>query len=288
LVAQRLLGDLVEERVRLGDHPGALHDFRVALRRLRSWLRGFRPWLRDTVRQRSFRELTAIADASSGARDAEVALHWLGGLQLPSRAATGARHLASCIRRDQRKATRAFHAHMDADFAGMVRRLDKQLASYRVNVAPDDPIAVPVMGTVLAGTVREHAVQFDRAVRAVNSADDETAAHEARIAGKRLRYLLEHFDDPRARELVRQLAALQDALGELHDTHVIMGRIAAERAALAKKTRVRGTPDPRPGLYALAARARARSLSANADFRQRWDERGDEILEAATRIAGSA
>jgi len=123
LVAQQLLGDLVDERVSLGDHPEALHDFRVALRRLRSWLRAFRPWLRDTVRQRSYRELTALADASSGARDAEVALHWLGGLQLPSRAATGARHLASCIRRDQRKATRAFHAHMDADFAGMCKAL---------------------------------------------------------------------------------------------------------------------------------------------------------------------
>jgi CHAD domain-containing protein len=288
LVAQQLLSDLVDESVRLGEHPEALHDFRVALRRLRSWLRAFRPWLRDTVRKRTYRELAAIADASSAGRDAEVALKWLGSLELPPRAATGVHHLAARVRRDERKATRAFHAHVDADFPGIVRRLGKQLASYRVNVAPDDPVAVPTMAAVLSETVRQHAVRFDSAVRSVSSADDETDAHDARIAGKRLRYLLEQFDDPRAGDLVKQLAGIQDALGELHDTHVLIERIAAERAALAKKARVRGKPDPRPGLYALAARTRARSVSAYAGFRQRWDERGDEMLESATRIAGSA
>lgn len=288
MVAQQLLADLVDEQVRLGEHPEALHDFRVALRRLRSWLRAFRPWFRDTVRPRTYRELAAIADTSSGARDAEVALEWLGGLALPARAATGVRHLAARIRRDERKAMRAFREHVDADFTGIVRRLGRQLASYQVNVAPDDPMTVPTMGAVLAQTVREHAVHFDGAVRAVNSADDETAAHNARIAGKRLRYLLEQFDHPSAGDLAKQLARIQDTLGELHDAHVLMERIAAERASLARRPHVRGKPDPRPGLYALAARTRARSVSAYADFRQRWSEGGDEILETATRIAANA
>ena len=288
LVAQQLLADLVDERVRLGEHPEALHDFRVALRRLRSWLRAFRPWLHDTVRRRTYRELAAIADASSGARDAEVALAWLSGLELPSRAATGVRHLSACIRRDKRKATRAFRAHVDADFSGIVRRLSKQLASYRVNVTPDGPATIATMGTVLAQTVREHVAGFDSALRSVKSADDETASHNARIAGKRLRYLLEQFDDVRGAEVVKQFAGLQDALGELHDAHVLIDRIAAERATLAKTPPGRGTPDPRRGLYALAARTRARATAAHDAFRKQWVAHGEEMLETATHIAESA
>ena len=288
MVAQRLLADLVDEQERLGEHPEALHDFRVALRRLRSWLRAFRPWFRDTVSGRTYHDLGVIADASGDARDAEVALQWLGALILPKRASTGVSHLAARILRDERKALRAFRAHVDADFAATVRRLGKQLTSYKVNVAPDDPATLLTMSAVLSQTVREHVAGFEGAVRSVTSADDEAAAHRARIAGKRLRYLLEQCANPRVGDLVKQMAKLQDALGELHDAHVLIERIAAERASLAKTPHVRGTPDPRPGLYALSARTRARSVAAYGEFRQRWDSHGDEMLETATRIADGA
>ena len=288
MVAQQLLSDLAEERARLGEHPKALHDFRVALRRLRSWLRAFRPWFRDTVRPRAFRELAELADTSSGARDAEVALAWLGGLELPSRAATGVRHLSARIRRDEQKAMREFRAHVEADFDGVVRRLGKQLASYQVNVTPDDPMTAPTMRAVLREVAGEHVAGCENAMRTVASADDQTGAHEARIAGKRLRYLLEQSEDPRAGDLVKRLAKVQDVLGDLHDAHVLIGRIAIERASLAKRTHVRGTPDPRPGLYALAARTRARSVSAYGEFRQLWSAEGEGLLETAAHVAGGA
>jgi CHAD domain-containing protein len=288
MVGQELLGDLVDERARLGEHPDALHDFRVALRRLRSWLRAFRPLLRDTVRSRTYRELAAIADASGAGRDAEVALEWLAHGELPARAAAGGRYLATRLRADKRKAMRSFRAHVEADFEGTARRLGGQLASYRVNVAPDEPVTVPVMGEVFADTVRYHVARFRATVLSAQSADDVAAAHEARIAGKRLRYLLEQSDDPGAAGLVEQLARIQDTLGALHDAHVLIVRIADERAMLAKQARVRGKPDPRRGLYLLAAHTRTRSAAAYAQFRNAWEETGDELLDAAARIAGSA
>ncbi|MBC7670966.1 MAG: CHAD domain-containing protein, partial [Polaromonas sp.] len=81
LVALSLLADAqkagdrlpgVARELRDGD-PGsddALHDFRVALRRLRSWIRAFEPSLRDAVSRKQRRRLSAIADATSATRDA--------------------------------------------------------------------------------------------------------------------------------------------------------------------------------------------------------------------------
>ena len=48
--------------------------------------------------------------------------------------------------------------------------------------------------------------------------------HQFRIAGKRLRYALERFeeDDPALHEGTEQLARLQDALGEAHDRDVLL------------------------------------------------------------------
>ena len=52
-------------------------------------------------------------------------------------------------------------------------------------------------------------------------------AHAARISCKRLRYLIEPYkDDPAVDKLVQRLKALQDVLGELHDTHLAMAEAA--------------------------------------------------------------
>ncbi|HEY2025526.1 MAG TPA: CHAD domain-containing protein, partial [Gemmatimonadaceae bacterium] len=79
LVALRLLEDVGKRRDRLADPNAAdaLHDFRVALRRLRSWLRAFRPYLDDRVRRPTRRRLGRIADASNAGRDIEVQIAWL-------------------------------------------------------------------------------------------------------------------------------------------------------------------------------------------------------------------
>ena len=50
----------------------ALHDFRVALRRLRSWLGSFRPQLDDTLRGRYRRQLREVVAQTGEARDLEV------------------------------------------------------------------------------------------------------------------------------------------------------------------------------------------------------------------------
>ena len=68
--------------------------------------------------------------------------------------------------------------------------------------------------------------------------DDTEALHQARIMGKRLRYLLEpvraYADD--AQPVVKKTKRLQDVLGDLNDVHVLMDEIdAAFDDALAQK-----------------------------------------------------
>src|SRR5271170_4010051 len=79
LIALTLLRDAATTRARLIDPNDveALHDFRVAVRRLRSWLRAYRPYLADSVRDKDRRRLRAVARATSLARDTEVHLQWL-------------------------------------------------------------------------------------------------------------------------------------------------------------------------------------------------------------------
>ncbi|MCA1804898.1 MAG: CHAD domain-containing protein [Xanthomonadaceae bacterium] len=68
---------------RLAD-PGdgeALHDFRVALRRLRSLLRAYRPWLGGALPRKRIRKIGKLARRTGAARDAEVQLAWLRAQQ---------------------------------------------------------------------------------------------------------------------------------------------------------------------------------------------------------------
>src|SRR5436853_5936031 len=79
VVALILLENAQKARQRIDDpsDADALHDFRVAVRRLRSWLRGLGPWLEDSTPKKAVRRLAKAARLTGDARDAEVHLTWL-------------------------------------------------------------------------------------------------------------------------------------------------------------------------------------------------------------------
>src|ERR1700693_131159 len=62
--ADKLTG--LAKELRDGDPAGneALHDFRVAIRRLRSWTRAFKPWLSDDLRGKQRRRFARIAETT--------------------------------------------------------------------------------------------------------------------------------------------------------------------------------------------------------------------------------
>jgi hypothetical protein len=125
--------------------------------------------------------------------------------------------------------------------------------------------------------MHEHAAALEQELDTARLTRDREAVHGARIAVKRLRYLLEPIADERsqATALVERLKRLQNVLGELHDLQVLQADLgvavaeaAAERARHLHAAAVAGTAGhgrgkragagagPRPASAGLLALAR--------------------------------
>jgi CHAD domain-containing protein len=313
-VALQRLAEAKGARERLeSDDPEALHDLRVAMRRLRSWLRAFRPVLDDTVRRKTRRRLRDVAQATNRARDAEVALEWLAALpeDAPARVRRGHRYLTERLEHDrdaaQREATRA----LAREFPRLLGQLEEQLSEHWKRVGLGENHEDPLMGAIAAEVMRAAAARLRRALRRVDSARSSTEAHRARVAAKRLRYLLEPFrEDERAADLVGRLQKLQDVLGDHRDAHVLGARAARELVTIAgedARDRLDETLEPsddpdepsaatrvrrfRAGLTDIAARARDREDERFATFEREWKDGGgaDALLEdVSTLVSGYA
>lgn len=257
----------------------ALHDFRVALRRLRTLLRAFRPELGDAVPKRLQRRLRDLTRATTAARDAEVQLTWVRA----QRGEVGRRPgLSWFVTRLADRRDRAYadvREHVVPAFRQLERRVRRGLNHA---AAPAGP-AGPLFAAAAARGIRDQATALEQELAAARAPRDVDAIHRARIAAKRLRYLLESLagDGALAAALVDRLKALQDLLGELHDLQVLSEELgdavadaAAERArrlhalALDARPRTRGRPrrpapaSPGPlALARLAARERERRFA---------------------------
>ena len=244
LVALGHLSDATAAHGRLASESDdeALHDFRVALRRLRSWERAFRPYLRDDLGKKLRRRLRDLAHDTGDSRDLEVHLAWLADQRrsLGRRQRAGLDWLVTEMERKKADADRVLEKDVDGRFTRLEARLARALESYRerIRVRKDGRAApLPVFAEALAPRVRAAARDLERHLGHVRTERDVREGHEARIAAKRLRYLLEPVMKiiPGAADLVDRLKALQDVLGDLHDAQVFgaeISKAAADAGAL--------------------------------------------------------
>ncbi len=300
--------DRAAGRLASGEDDEALHDFRVALRRLRTTLRAFRPWLEGSVRPRMEKRLRKLARATNAARDAEVQLAWLSAQRhaFAGRQQVGLDLLCDRIagRCDGADGERA---RLLARYARMSGRLARRLQTYEGHV--DASAASGPLGGVLGTLLSDQVGALRQRLGAIRAAGDDEDVHRARIEAKRLRYLLEPLRGNRhadARDVVKRLKSLQDALGELHDCHVLAGEIASALVdAAAQRARrlfaavyeagasgdglrdeLRGSA--RPGLLALARVLRERRDALFAGLEREWRAEGIRALAAeAQAIAGA-
>jgi len=235
LVALGHLADASAARDRLAKESDdeALHDFRVALRRLRSWERAFRPYLRDDLPKRLRRRLRSLARDTGTSRDLEVHLAWLTEQRrsLGRRQRAGLGWLLANLEERKAEADDVLDEDVDARFGRLESKLGRALRSYRERLYVRDdgrPEPPAVFAEALAPRVRRAANELRDHLQRVRSVADDREAHEARIAAKRLRYLLEPVTKavPGATELVDRLKSLQDVLGDLHDAQVFGAEIA--------------------------------------------------------------
>jgi CHAD domain-containing protein len=320
LVALAYLERASEAIARLADPADAeaLHDFRVAVRRLRSTLRAYRALVRGSVTGKQRRRLRDVGDRTNAGRDAEVQLAWLREQEerLAPRERAGLRWLIA--RLEARRAAEHGDAMtaVQGAFGRAARRLRAGLQEYRARVpeageAGAGDADAGRFGAAAAAALAAAAVRFHERLAAVRDPADAAAAHAARIAAKRVRYVLEPLAErvPGGGSLVRRLVSLQDLLGEFNDCHVLDAGVtaAAEAAGAARGRRLhevalaggpdaarrasRSGRDPRPGLVAVARLLRGRRRDLFARLEEEWLADGGrgfaaELEAAAAALAG--
>ncbi len=269
-------------RVADRDDAEALHDFRVALRRLRNLLRAYAPWY-DPVPKHLRKRLRRLACATNATRDAEVQIEWLRRTspRLRAGARSGLAWLLAHLAERQSTANRAVRKLVRMEFAVLEPRLH---ATLRIRKHGRD--SVVGAGTTFAQATDERLSSYCAELAAdlagIGSAADRDAIHAARISGKRLRYLLEPLRGsvPGAAAQVNTMKAFQDRFGELNDRFVTAREIAhAVETAGAQAEQVL------PGLRTLAAWVEDDMNRRYRDIRARYLGRRARTLLAPMRAS---
>ncbi len=314
LIALGLIQALRSARLRLGTgDPEALHDFRVALRRLRTALRTYRPQVRESAPRRSLRRLRRLARATRDSRDLEVHIAWSRAQapRITPRQQAGVEWLLDRMERRRRESDAGLGRRVARDFERTIAPLERRLCTYHATIGTE-PLRRSLAGAAVVGAaIGRLAGDLEAALGHVHGVRDEEPAHRARIAAKRLRYVLEPIAGLVAGvgPLIERLRTLQDELGDLHDSHVFVAELAraVEESALIQARRVQhalrswqGDPasavaavDPRAGLLALARRLRERGRSAFAAVSDGWlhgapDSFFHEVADLGRRLAAPA
>ena len=289
LIALGYLEDAAAAFERTGnpDDAMALHDFRVALRRLRTTLRAYRPLLDDSVHGKPHKRLGKIAEGTNRVREAEVALEWLRPLVtgMTQGQRVGLHWLIERIEARRVKDLERCLTDTRASFTQAMRKLHKGLVAYRQTVQTEPSLSDASFAAVLRTAAVEQARELDQLLGEIQHTEDE-AAHRARIAAKRLRYVVEPVRGTlTGGELISRLKAIQDLLGELHDLQELektvraaVGAAAAERAEQLLDTTLAEPAALAPprrrgkqaGLVEIAKRIRARQAELFATLRNEW------------------
>lgn len=266
--------------------PEALHDYRVALRRLRSCLRGYRKEFRSTVTRKSFREVRRLARGTNRSRDLEVHLAWLTDRRdaagEPER--PGISWLIERLGEAMGRARDEMLALDEQLFPGIHERLSRQLSESRA------PIRLASWRRSTAAVTARRARTASRRLRSrlrrIRGYSSEQEIHRARIAAKHLRYILEPFAGgrPGGDAVIARLKSLQDALGDVHDAQVFVAELHEPLHQAANA----GRADVGPGLHGLIASLGARGRQAFATTRREWLRTGADAFFEQVKALTSA
>jgi CHAD domain-containing protein/CYTH domain-containing protein len=294
LIVLGLLDQAVDAGRRVADltDPAGLHDFRVAVRRLRSGLQAFRPEIGAGLPKHLRRRLARLARATGRSRDLEVHLAWERGQEagLTARQRAGLQWHVNRLEARRRRADRRLARLIGRRFVRLQERFRHRLEGYRLRIERDPSRRRHEAAAVLGGRIRKFAGDLEWRLSEIRGLRDRRAAHRARIAAKRLRYLLEPIraEVDGVEPLIASLRQLQDLLGELHDSQTQHAALAGEVVAAGREhdrrllaviaAPARGADDdgasagddPRPGLLALIELLEQREAEAFATLRTEW------------------
>lgn len=238
----------------------AVHQLRVACRKMRSLLRGFGDVLDPAWRESVEGELRWLGGALAAARDAEVMAERLAAAAADLGAVAEAL-LADVTAHRARTEDQVVEVLGSARYLGLARLLRTEAAAPPLAAVQPKQDAETVADRVVTRALDA----LDRAVRKARRPDAPDAAwHKVRIAAKRARYAVEASApvvDARTRRRAKTPTAVQDVLGDFHDTTntvALLTTLAADR--------------PDDGTYAyVAGRLVERELAAGRKARAAFD-----------------
>ena len=248
-----------EAGVRTGEDPEAVHQARVATRRLRSTLRTFSSLLDPDWTDRLRDELKWLADLLGQVRDTDVLLERFN------------EHLAALPAADAKVGPRLLAALVDQRDSAR-RRLLRAMATERYAVLLDDLVAAAAAPALLPGADRPAAQvmpplvvkpwkKLRKQVRKAGDDPPDDQLHQIRIRAKRARYAAEAVEPvigQPAEDYADAVADLQSVLGDHQDA--VVGEAWLREAAGSARRDVALVA----GLLIAAERASA------ADTRERW------------------
>lgn len=298
------------ERLIAGGDDEALHDMRVALRKLRTVMRTYDDALRSSLKKKRTRRLKDLVQATGVARDSEVQIAWLSEARdaAGESARVGIEWLVDRLRDRNEKAYVRLRTATVPALLELLPKLRRDLARYEVEHVVFEARPPRRFADETAALLRAQGEELRAELHAVASVEDEKRAHEARKESKRLRYLLEPLRDeavPGAKELVKTLKRLQDLLGELNDaavrTKLLREEIesaALERARTLADEALSGQGgerarraiegDEEPGLLAQVRATHERRMELYAELEARWipaEGMLDELIDAVESFA---
>jgi CHAD domain-containing protein len=226
-----------EPGARLGEDIEALHDMRVAARRMRAALALFEPAL--PLRARTLREeLRWIASRLGEVRDLDIQLSWIAswsqGATADDLASLGL--LSSALEKRRELARKGMLRALDSRrYAHLVTRLTHTLRSGPPRRS--QPSRTPALAA-FPGLIEQRFGRVVKAGRNLQADSPPEAFHRLRIRCKRLRYAVENARDlygGPAADYIKVLVRLQDLLGEHQDAFVAISRLLELLQSVARQ-----------------------------------------------------
>ena len=264
------------EKKARGGSVEALHDIRVALRRMRSLTTTFRA-LDEAFLGRLDKRISKVCDRMGDARDLDVWIELFrelvaadGTEGVPAR---DRRQVLALLRRQRtRLAAEALECSLFRRVKKMIReRLCRRRPERRKKLPPPEAFAARRMLAVRALIAERHA-------RVGNFS--KGPAHDLRRAGRRLRYLAEFFAEDLGRASVRAghwITKAQAALGKVHDCDSAL-ELSQELPSGAARAEVR---------RALRKRRAAQLRKFKAAWRRYADRRLQKAWQARLEAAAA-
>jgi CHAD domain-containing protein len=250
-----------EAGVRIGEDPEAVHQARVATRRIRSTLRTFSSLLDEAWTDRLRDDLKWLANLLGEVRDTDVLLERFSEhlAALPAEDAKPGRRLLDRLSDQRDQARRRLLGGMSSDkYAQLLEDLVAAAAAPALLPGADHP-AAEVMPPLVAKPWKK----LRKAVRKAGDDPPDHDLHQIRIRAKRARYAAEAVEPvigKPAEDFADAISDLQGVLGDHQDA--VVGEAWLREAATSGRRDVALVA----GLLIAAERASA------ADTRDHWRE----------------